>query len=208
MDKGRLEAFSDNVFSIAMTLLIFNITVPSLAAPVSDAALWATIDDLLPSIIVFFLTFAVLSVMWINHHFIFHRFAKSVDRRLNLINLAYLAFVAFVPFSASFIARYHSHQAAAILYGIDIFMIVLLAASMIGYLKRHPEEMLSDSVTQRLMNQATFRSNLSLFSYLIGLAASFVSVPLALFFYAFPTIFNIIPGSLDLAERVFGFTLD
>jgi len=208
MDKGRLEAFSDGVFSIAMTLLIFNIKVPELAAPVADSTLMRAVLDLLPHVAVFFITFAVLSVIWINHHFIFHRFAKSVDRILNLLNLAYLAFVAFIPFSASFVGTYHTHQIAGVVYGLNIFIIVLIADLMISYLKRHPEELLHDDLTQRLMNQASFRANLSLFSYVLGIALSFVSIPWSLFLFAFPVIFNIIPGSLNLAERVFRFSLD
>ena len=208
MDKGRLEAFSDGVFSIAMTLLIFNIKVPELAQPVSDSALMQSIIDLVPHVAVFFITFAVLSVMWINHHFIFHRFAKTVDRWLNLLNLAYLAFVAFVPFSASFISSYHTHQIAGIVYGLNIFFIVLIADSMVSYLKKHPEELLHDDLTARLMNQASFRANLSLFSYVLGIALSFVSIPLSLLLFAFPIIFNIIPGSLNMAERIFRFSLD
>lgn len=208
MDKGRLEAFSDGVFSIAMTLLVFSIKLPDFSAPISDSELWQALSDLMPHIAVYFITFAVLSVIWINHHFIFHRFAKSVDRALNLLNLAYLAFVAFVPFSASFIGTYHTHQPAAIVYGLNIFLIVLLGAIMMSYLKRHPEEFLNDSITRRLMNQAAFRANLSLFCYVIGIVLSFLSIPLSLFFFAFPTIFNIIPGTLSLAERLFRFTLD
>lgn len=208
MDKGRLEAFSDGVFSIAMTLLIFNIKIPELAQPVSDAALMQSVLDLVPHVAVFFITFAVLSVMWINHHFIFHRFAKTVDRWLNLLNLAYLAFVAFVPFSASLIGTYHTHQIAGIVYGLNIFFIVLLADSMVSYLKKHPEELLNDDLTARLMNQASFRANLSLFAYVLGIALSFVSIPLSILLFAFPIIFNIIPGSLNMAERIFRFSLD
>ncbi len=101
MNKGRLEAFSDGVFSIVMTLLIFDVKVPQLVAPFTDHDLWAALSGVWPSITIFVLTFAVLSVFWINHHFLFEMFAKSIDRRLNLLNLLYLMFVVLVPFTAS-----------------------------------------------------------------------------------------------------------
>lgn len=208
MNKGRLEAFSDNVFSIVMTLLIFDIKIPSIPEPVSDAQIWHELAVLSPLLGVYFLSFAVLSALWINHHFLFHSFAKSVDRRLNLLNLVYLAFVAFVPFSAYFIGTYYTHQPAAIIYGLNIFIIVALSARMVTYMKKHKGELLNENIPQRTVNQANFRSRLSLYCYTFGLVVSFVSVPAALLFFAFPVIFNIVPGSLNFAEKLFRFSLD
>jgi uncharacterized membrane protein len=208
MNKNRLEAFSDSVFAVAITLLVFDINVPTLPQPVTNTELWHALGNLTPLLGVYFLSFAVVSALWINHHFLFHSFAKSVDRKLNLLNLAYLMFVAFVPFSAHLIGMYHEYQPAAIVYGINIFIIVALSRWMVTYMKRHKGELLNEYLSQRLINQARFRSSLSLFCYTIGLAISFVNVPATLFFYAFPVIFNIIPGSLDAAERIFKFSLD
>lgn len=208
MNKGRLEAFSDGVFSIVMTLLVFDIKLPTLPAAATDADIWAVIWGLTPLIVVYFLSFAVLSMLWINHHFLFHSFAKSVDRRLNLLNLAYLMFVAFVPFSAYLIGSYHTHQPAAIIYGLNLFVIVALSYTMVSYMLRNRGELLNDHITPRLIKQARFRSTLSLFCYVIGIGISFFSVHFSLFFFAFPVLFNIIPGTLDLVERTFRFSLD
>jgi len=164
------------------------------------------IGVIIPQVVVFALSFAVLSVLWINHHFIFHSFARSVDRKLNLFNLGYLMFVAFVPFSAAFIGEYHTHEPAAIVYGINIFAIVFLSSSMVSYIKRH-KELLNEHISARLINQARFRSILSLCCYSFGIIFAFVSVPVSVFLYTFPIIFNIIPGTLDLAERIFRFDL-
>lgn len=207
MNKGRLESFSDCVFSIVMTLLIFEIKIPVLPEPVTDAALWHQVALLSPLIGVYFVSFAVLSALWINHHLLFESVAKAVDRRLNLLNLTYLMFIAFVPFSATFIGSYSTHQPAAIIYGLNIFIVVLLSSAMVSYVKGHAE-LLNENISQRTLNQAKFRSRLSLSSYAIGIACTFFFVPLSLFFYLFPVIFNIIPGSLDFAEKVFRFSLD
>ncbi|MDB5237910.1 MAG: hypothetical protein JWM46_180 [Candidatus Kaiserbacteria bacterium] len=207
MNKSRLESFSDGVFSIVMTLLIFDIKVPELVAPVTNASLSNAIVSVLPLLGVYFLSFAVLSTLWINHHYLFHSFIRSVDRRLNLLNLAYLMFVAFVPFSANVIGRYHSFQISALIYGLNIIVIVALSTAMMGYVKRH-KELMNPTLPQRTINQARFRADLSLVSYLLGLIISFFDVHVCLFFFAFPIIFNITPGSLDLVERVFKFSLD
>lgn len=203
MDKGRLEAFSDNVFSIVMTLLVFNITVPLLPAPFSDAALWNALGLTVPHIILFVVSFAVLSVLWTNHHFLFHMFAKSVDRKLNLLNLGYLMFVAFVPFSSNLIGAYWQHQPAGIIYGLNIFCIVAISAFMVRYILRRPE-LMADGLTPHFLKQAHFRSSVSLGCYLAGIAMTFVFIPASVFLYAFPIIFNIIPGTLTATERLFG----
>jgi uncharacterized membrane protein len=200
MNKARLEAFSDGVFSIVVTLLIFDIKVPTLGASVSDAQLWYQIGLLSPLIIIYAVTFAVLSVLWINHHFLFHLFAHSVDRKLNLLNLCYLMFVAFIPFSAYLIGLYPTHQPAAVIYGLNIFATVALSTAMTRYIRRHPE-LMNENVSARLIKQARFRGGISLISYMIGIVVSFFYAPASVLFYAFPVIFNIIPGTLDFLER-------
>jgi uncharacterized membrane protein len=152
------------------------------------------------------LTFAVLSVLWINHHFLFESYAKSIDRRLNLLNLGYLMFVVFVPFTSTLWGEYGEYQPAAILFGLNIFIIVLISSFMSRYI-RSSESLLHDDITPRLLRQARFRSILSLICYSVGIVVTFVSPPLSAFFYIFPVIFNIVPGSLDFLERTFGFRL-
>ncbi len=207
MDKGRLEAFSDSVFSIVITLFIFNIHVPELPPPVTDAALWSALGAMFPVFAIFITTFAVLSVFWINHHFLFHSMVKTVDRRLNLLNLVYLMFVTFLPFSASLLGTYHAtRQPAAIIYGLNVLAIVLLSSIMLSYVRHRPAIMMDD-VSSRTLTQARVRGGVSLCLYALGLVCTFFSAPLSVFFYTVPVVFNIIPGTLNLVERIFGFTL-
>ena len=207
MNKGRLEAFSDGVFSIVITLLVFDIKVPMIPIPVSNADLWYHIGLLTPIFAVYFVTFAVIAVLWINHHFIFHSFAVAVDRRLNLMNLVYLMFVVFIPFSARLLGEYPLHQPAAIVYGVNLFIVVLLTNAMVKYITKRPE-LYNRHLTRRIFNQASFRATLSLACYTLGILFTFLSGPVSISFYAFPVVFNFIPGSLDLAEKIFRFKLD
>jgi hypothetical protein len=66
---------------------------------------------------------------------------------------------------------------------------------------------LGNTLESRLVKQARVRTNLTTYSYILGIICSFVFIPASIFFYLFPLIFNIIPGTLDLAERIFGFEL-
>jgi uncharacterized membrane protein len=207
MNKSRVEAFSDGVFSIVMTLLILELRIPAGNATITDLQLWHELAALWPIISIYVVTFTVLSVLWINHHFIFHSFAKSVDRWLNLLNLLYLMFIVFVPFAAHLLGNFPHNTPAAVIYGSTIFVIVLIARLMIAYIVRKAD-VLNEHISGRLINQARFRSNISLVSYMIGIVASSFSLPVGIFFFVFPVIFNIVPGTLDLAERIFKFSLD
>ncbi len=208
MDKARLEAFSDGVFSIAITLLIFDIKVPILTTgSLSNAVLGHQLSSLVPQILIFVVSFMVLSVFWINHHYLFHSFAKKIDRGLNLLNLLFLMLVVFVPFSAEFIGTYPSFEVASIEYGLNLFSIMLVVVAMLQYILRTPG-MLSEDISRRVIRQSRFRGQLSLFCYFIGLVFSFINVHVSTFFYLFPVIFNIIPGTLNFTERLFRFKLD
>ncbi len=204
MDKTRVLALSDGVFAIVMTLLIFDIKIPAFTDMVTDVQLWNALGILWPHFLVFAGTFAVLSVMWLNHHFLFDTFAKEVDRPLNLLNLLYLMFIAFVPFSASFMGEFHAHQPAVVLYGLNLLAVAFVSTFMTAYIKKtQGVEHLSD----RLLNQSRFRYTLNILCYLLALAVSFLNEYAALFFYIFPVFFNIIPGTLDFTEKLFRFDL-
>lgn len=105
----RLEAFSDGVIAIAITLLVLEIHVP----PLEDApptALWRTLGDLWPNYLGYIISFATIGIMWANHHTIF-RYIGRVDHYLILTNLLFLFFVAAIPFPTALMADYLGHPA-------------------------------------------------------------------------------------------------
>ena len=206
MNKSRVETISDGVFAIVMTLLIFDVKIPDALHVTTNTELWMALGMLWPLFVSYAFSFLVLSVFWINHHFLFHTFAKAVDRQLNLMNMVYLMFLAFVPFSAHLIGSYQTLQPAIIVYGLNILAIVLLSAGMIRYIRKNPE-LRNDSLSSRTKTQARIRTSLSIGSYVLGLLASFFYIPLSIALFLFPLLFNVIPGTLDLAERLFRFEI-
>ncbi|HYL05988.1 MAG TPA: TMEM175 family protein, partial [Thermoanaerobaculia bacterium] len=93
-ETGRLEAFSDGVFAIAITLLILEIRVP--AARVAAVGLRHALGEAWPSYIAYTLSFAIIGIMWANHHNIC-RFIGRANHTLVMLNLGLLFFVAFLP---------------------------------------------------------------------------------------------------------------
>ena len=82
MGKGRLEAFSDGVLAVAITLLAFNLH----AGVRSKVALATQIREQWPSFAAYVLSFSIIGVVWLNHHYLF-QLTNTIDRRLMLYNL-------------------------------------------------------------------------------------------------------------------------
>jgi len=114
----RVEAFSDGVFAIAITLLILIIEPPK-----SGQHLGHELLRLWPSYLAYAVSFLTIGIMWVNHHTIFRHFER-VDRPLLLLNILLLMLIAFVPFptrvAAEFIRSGDDRRAAALLYGITM----------------------------------------------------------------------------------------
>ncbi len=95
----RVEAFSDGVFAIAITLLILEIRVPH-----GDHGLWAGLRALWPSYIAFLMSFAVILIMWVNHHELL-RMVQGVNYPFLFANGFLLLTVTFVPFPTAVVAQ-------------------------------------------------------------------------------------------------------
>jgi uncharacterized membrane protein len=113
---GRLEAFSDGVFAIAITLLVLEIPVPHVErGRLSDALL-----DQWPVYAAYVVSFAIIGIIWINHHAVFGSIER-VDRGLLFLNLNLLLWVALIPWPTSLLAEYmqaggSDERAAALVY--------------------------------------------------------------------------------------------
>ena len=105
MDKSRLEAFSDGVFAVAITLLALNLTV---AGP-GHGKLIVQLGTHWPSFVAYLISFFTIGIIWVNHHGLV-RTVKSVDRTLLFLNLVLLLFVVLIPFSTATVAEYLSRD--------------------------------------------------------------------------------------------------
>ncbi|MGH2611099.1 MAG: TMEM175 family protein [Tepidiformaceae bacterium] len=101
-DKGRIDAFSDGVFAIAITLLILEIRVPH-AGP--EHGLWAGLVALWPSYVAFLLSFFVILIMWVNHHQLM-RLVRGVSYPFLFANGFVLLTVTFVSFPTAVLAEH------------------------------------------------------------------------------------------------------
>lgn len=115
VEFGRVLAFSDGLFAIAMTLLVVGITVPTLEHGSSVDELGDALNDLTPNFVSFFISFAVIGRYWAAHHEFIARL-NAIDKGLIGINLVYLAFVAFLPFPTALLGEYFENPLSIVTY--------------------------------------------------------------------------------------------
>lgn len=118
MDKTtyRVEALADAVFSIAMTLLVLNVTI---ASGLGHGEFLVALRGIGPKVLAYVVSFMVLAVYWIGHHNQYF-WIKHTDRTFIWINVFFLMTIAFVPFSTSLIASYPHERYAVMLYGANV----------------------------------------------------------------------------------------
>jgi uncharacterized membrane protein len=116
--KARLEAFSDGVFAIAITLLV--LTIP---APTDYHHLGSELTDRWPAYAAYLVSFAVIGIMWVNHHTVFTHVGR-VDRNLVYLNLALLATIVFIPYPTAIfgeaLRRGEGESIAALAYSVTM----------------------------------------------------------------------------------------
>jgi uncharacterized membrane protein len=118
MDRSRLEAFSDGVFAVAITLLALDLTV---AGPEGHVSLTDQLHDKWPAFLAYLISFFMIGIVWVNHHALVRSIIK-VNRTLLFLNLVLLLFVVLIPFSTAIVADYFSRhdwdtQVAMMIYG-------------------------------------------------------------------------------------------
>lgn len=144
MDTARLEAFSDGIFAIAITLLVLEIKVPP-----PNTALGAELLQLWPSYLAYVVSFLVIGAIWINHHAMFHHIVR-VDGTLLLLNVLHLMPIAVLPFPTAVLAEaFHrgtDEPIAAAFYGGILTVIGIFVNVMWRYAARGGQ-LLSSHIT-------------------------------------------------------------
>jgi uncharacterized membrane protein len=178
-ESGRVEAFSDGVFAIAITLLILEIKVPDVG---EHGDLWHALGAQWPSYAAYVVSFLIIGIMWINHHQVFS-YVTRVDRTLMFLNLLVLMVVAAVPWPTAMLAEYlredaPSHVAAAV-YSLVMVLMAFTFQALWWHLTRtgHLFDARVDVPAARA-TRARFALGSLAYPATVGLA--FVSAPLTL----------------------------
>jgi uncharacterized membrane protein len=181
-ETNRLEAFSDGVLAIAITLLVLDLKVP--AEEGLHGTLASALTDQWPAYAAYVTSFLVIGIIWVNHHGVFELVSK-VDRFTLFLNLLLLMAVAAIPYTTALLSEYlradaHNARTAALVYSIVMLAMSLSFAALYAHLARHPA-LLADGV-----DPVAVRASIVRFSaagtglYLVTVVVALVSAPLCL----------------------------
>jgi uncharacterized membrane protein len=172
VEFGRVLAFSDGLFAIAMTLLIVAVTVPELIDKNSVHELADRLDDLSQSFISFFISFAVIGRYWYAHHQ-FVSLLQRMDPALIGINLVYLAFVAFLPFPTDLLGTYFDNPLAVAIYAVNVALIS--GFEVVLFRHAHRAGLLRRPLPEDVFRWGAMLSTAPLFFFLLSIPVAFLA---------------------------------
>jgi uncharacterized membrane protein len=185
--SGRLEAFSDGVFAIAITLLVLDLAVPLPPSKGAQGRLAGQLGHEWPSYFAYLVSFAVIGIIWVNHHTVFSK-VREVDRPILFTNLALLLTVSVLPFPTRLLAQYltaggsNSHVAAAVYSAAMLAMSV--AFSTLWITVTRDERLLHENVDRAASRASLRRFGIGLIFYLGTIGLSFYSAIVTLAVHA------------------------
>jgi uncharacterized membrane protein len=206
LNKNRLEALSDGVFAIVMTLLVIEIKVPEIIEKINTAHLLEELTHLRPIFISYFLTFAIISVLWLAHHFLFHGYAKTINRGLVQLNVVFLSFLSLIPFSSHFLGTYLDQPLAIVIFGTNMLLAYLMIFIMQFYIL-NSKDVENNVLSLRIIRQGRVRMLANLICTFFGIGFGLLNPYLGIVLFIIPVIFNAVPGILNKLEKIFGFEL-
>ena len=184
MTTSRLEAFSDGVIAIIVTIMVLELRPPS--QPTLQALL-----QISPLLLSYALSFLVVAIMWVNHHHMIHS-VHNFTAALLWSNLNLLFWMSFVPFVTGYLGKNHREPLAVALYGLNLGLcacaFTLLRIEMI---RQHRHDANLSEHHSRMQKKNTF----SAFLYFSTIPLAYVSI------YASYFIFVLLPAMYFLPEK-------
>jgi uncharacterized membrane protein len=201
ISTGRLEAFSDGLIAIIITVMVFDLKFPNIP---TEQTLWNDLQPLIPRFLSYILSFLMLAIMWVNHHQLFHQI-KHTDYKLLWLNINLLFWMSLIPFSTHFLGSNPTLPYASFIYGL-IFFANALSFTLIRIHVSGKSNLLEESIQKDQMRSVLRKNWLGMTFYLTSALAAFVSVYLSF------VIFLIVPAMYFIPQKILhtsnGTTLD
>lgn len=178
-ETARIEAFSDGVFAIAITLLVLDLHVPTGEQYFNRNALLQKLAADWPSYVAFGLSFFSVFIMWVNHHKLFRQIYQR-NTAITFANGLLLFLASIVPWPTALLARYYNTPSATVTVSLytGLFVLINLSFNLIWHLASRDRKLLRPELTERMI--ARIRRN-----YLCGIPVHLLAFILSFFF---PTI--------------------
>lgn len=195
MDKTRLEAFSDGVIAVAITLLVIDLRVPE---PEEGVSLAHQLGDQWPSYAAYVVSFLTIGVIWINHHATLRRL-RSVDRSILIINVILLMTIVVLPFTTALMARYLLEDAgnrlSALVYGGSLLVMSVVFLALNWHLLSRRAHLLIDDVSPDYRRTVMRRNALGVAPYLPATLGALISPYITLAISAALAVYFLLPST-------------
>jgi len=176
----RLISFSDGVFAIAVTLLVFNLKVPQIPAADAHLLLRRFIKEMLPHFATYILTFLLVALYWLFHHRMLNLVTR-VDGPFIWMNIFYLLTISFIPFPSALFGAYPNEVFCFVLYLGSMMLVGSLSLLMVWYATRN-NRLVNRELPAVMIKYLLFRISISLMVFLTAIPLAFYSIRLAEFF--------------------------
>lgn len=195
INKARFEAFSDAVFAFAATLLVLGFVLPVLhGGDVTDARVLHAFAGMWTNLLAYILSFAVIGIMWQNHHALF-RMVRDVDRSTVFYNLLLLAITAFIPFVTSALGTYPQLHVTTFAYGV----VLSLSGTAYNVLLMHliRSHAFAPEVSETAIRQTVVAYRTGWITYIVAMLTALILPVLSFALYIAVTVYYLIPRGLD-----------
>ena len=190
-NKQRIEAFSDGVIAIIITLLVLEIKVPHLEGEINYSLLSGKLFNLIPKFLSWGLSFFMVLIMWVNHHRIFEEL-KSTSNGLVWINGMLLFFMSFVPFPTAFLGDYYNQPVSGFFFGVCLFFMGISFGFLRLYIYKNAY-LLKENIDLKKYKKIIIRTFIfGPLIYLFGALTSFININISYILFAFVPIYFIL----------------
>jgi uncharacterized membrane protein len=181
MKTGRLEAFSDGVLAIVITIMVLELKAPQEVTLQALSHEW-------PIFASYLFSFIYIGIYWNNHHHLF-QITEKVNGKILWANLHLLFWLSLIPFTTSWLGENYTSALPVALYGFNLLMCAIAYFTLQGSILRLHG---ADFILKKQIGK-DWKGKLSLLFYIIGLTLSFVSTWIAIGFYVLVAVMWIVP---------------
>lgn len=181
MNTSRMEAFSDGVIAVIITIMVLELKVP-------ESTDWSAIWAVLPKFVSYILSFIYVGLYWNNHHHMLH-YSNKINGSIMWSNLFFLFCLSLIPFGTAWMGEHNFEKNTTILYGVLLMMAAVAYTILTNRIKKQEGK---NSAFSEAVGRS-FKEKISVVLYIAGIVSSFFQPYVALGFYYFVALMWIIP---------------
>jgi uncharacterized membrane protein len=182
MEKTRLEAFSDGVLAIIITIMVLELKVP-------HSSEWAVLSEMLPVFMGYILSFIFVGIYWVNHHHLLH-LARHVNSAIMWANLNLLFWLSLIPFATGWMGENHFSTNTVVVYAI-LLELCGVAFTILQWTITRSQHI--NEALQLAVKRLTRKGLVSMVAYSIAIAAAFYNTNISCFLFVLVAVMWLVP---------------